>query len=384
MGEAQSDFQRVFHHARAVAGWLVSLLVLLYLASGFYSVKPEQRGVVKRFGGVANDNILPGIHYHWPWPVESVVRLRTTEIRSLTITFGGAQGPQSQAQQGQQEQSSQGSTEQQAQVTEQQQMAVKPAQQSAPPAPQTTAPQPTVAVSPGLEATALLTGDENLVLTTLLLQYAISQPKNYLYHTSDAEGLLHRITHSTAIRKYAGMAVDDVLTTGRLKIQQELKEEIQTTTDAYGLGVRIASVQIQSIQPPADVAGAFRDVSSAREDKEKLVQQSEGDRNRRLPMARAQADTMISEAEAYANETVEMARGDAERFEAAWDEYRKARNVTAERLYLETIEEVLPKVRKIISNPQAEKHLAFPELKFSPDLAPPVGGPASGEPLQSK
>ncbi|MFX1266076.1 MAG: FtsH protease activity modulator HflK [Promethearchaeota archaeon] len=359
MEEAKSDFKRVFRHARAVTGWLIVLLVLLYLASGFYSVKPEQRGVVKHFGRVVTDNVPPGIHYHWPWPVESVVRLRTTEIRSLSISFGKADVSAQQTPEGPAGQQPEASTEQPSGAAVEQQP--------------TTPAQVAVVVSPpALEATALLTGDENLVLTTLLIQYTISQPKHYLYNTNDAEGLLHRIAHSTTIRKYAGMSVDDVLTTGRLEIQQKLKQEIQATADAYGLGVRIASVQIQSIQPPSDVAGAFRDVASAREDKQKLVRQAEGDANRRRPKARAEANTMKSQAEAYTQETVEMAHGDAQRFLAAWGEYRKAKTVTAHRLYMETVEEVLTKVRKVISNPEAERQLAFPEYKFSPDLVPPV------------
>jgi membrane protease subunit HflK len=370
MDEAKSDFERVFRHARAVTGWLIVLLVLLYLASGFYSVKPEQRGVVKRFGRVVTDNVPPGIHYHWPWPVESVVRLRTTEIRSLSISFGKAEEQKKQAPVGTAGQTEGGQAGQQPEAPTEQ-----PSGAAAEQRPTTPAQVAVVVSPPALEATALLTGDENLVLTTLLVQYAISQPKNYLYHATEAEGLLHRIAHSTTIRRYAGMGVDEVLTTGRLEIQQKLKAEIQATADAYGLGVRITSVQILSIQPPPDVAGAFRDVASAREDKHKLVRQAEGDANRRLPKARAEANTMKSKAEAYTQETVEMAHGDAQRFLAAWSEYRKAKTVTAHRLYIETVEEVLPKVRKVISNPEAERHLAFPEYKLSPDLAPAVKAP---------
>jgi len=325
--EMKSDLSRVFRHARTVATWLIALLIVLYLASGFYSVKPEQRGVVKRFGRVVTDNILPGIHYRLPWPVESVVRLRTTEIRSMTVQFGETKASQGEK----------------------------------------------VAEGPQVPKSApLLTGDENLVLATLLIQYAITGPKSYLYTTADADRLLKGIVEEASVARAAGTSVDDLLTIGRLKVQTKLKEEIQARTDAYDLGIRITSVQIQSIGPPIDVAEAFRDVASAREDKHKLVQQSRGDRNRRLPKARAEANQMKSEAEAYANEVVERAKGEAQRFSAAWKEYDKAKTVTSYRLYLEALEEVLPKVHKMISNPEAERYIPPSITHMSGELAPPL------------
>jgi membrane protease subunit HflK len=342
--EMRSDLTRVLRHAKAVARWLIALLIVLYLASGFYSVKPEQRGVVKRFGRVVTDNMLPGIHYHLPWPVESVLRLRTTEIRSMTVTFGETKGPEVPEVEGPQAESG----SEAAQVEEVAEGSQVP------------------------KSTPLLTGDENLVLATLLIQYTITGPRSYLYHTADADGLLKGIVHEATVSRAAGTSVDELLTIGRLKVQTKLKEEIQAKTEAYDLGIRITSVQIQKIGPPTDVAGAFRDVTSAREDKHKLVQQARGDRNRRLPRARADANSMVSEAEAYAKEIVERAKGDAQRFTAAWSEYHKAKTVTAHRLYLEALEEILPKVRKMISNPEAERYIPPPTTHFSRDLLPPV------------
>jgi len=326
-GEMKSDLSRVFRHARAVARWLIVLLVVLYLASGFYSVKPEQRGVVKRFGRVVTDNVLPGIHYHLPWPVESVMRLRTTEIRSMTVSFEETKAAEG---------------------------------EKAPEIPQVPKSAP------------LLTGDENLILATLLIQYTITGPRSYLYNTADADGLLKRIIQDAIISRAAGTSVDELLTIGRLKVQTKLREEILARTEAYDLGIRITSVQIQSIGPPSEVAEAFRDVTSAREDKQKLVQQGRGDRSRRLPRARSDANDMTSKAEAYANEVVERAKGDAQRFSAAWEEYQKARTVTAYRLYLEALEEIMPKVRKIFSNPEAERYIPPPITHMAPELSPPV------------
>ncbi len=341
--DTKGDLRRVFRHAKRAAGWLIALLVLLYFASGLYSVKPEERGVVKRLGRVVTDNVPPGMHYRLPWPVESVVRLRTTEIRSLSVQFGETGAAQAQK-------ATKGSRAEKVVETPEEEEVVKGA--------------------PVKKTAPLLTGDENLVLATLLIQYTITGPKSYLYNTADPDGLLERIARDAAVIRAAETSVDELLTIGRLKVQTRLKEEIQVRADAYDLGIRIASVQIQRIGPPALVAEAFRDVTSAREDKHKLVQRARGDRNRRLPRARANAHRMKSDAKAYAKEIAERASGDAQRFTAAWSEYHKAKTVTAHRLYLEALEEILPKVRKMISNPEAERHIPVPRTHLSEELAP--------------
>ena len=346
--EIRSDLRRVFRNARTVTKWLILLLILLYFASGFYSVKPEQRGVLKRFGRVVTDDMPPGIHYHFPWPAESVVRLKTTEIRSMSVRFEEIKVPEKvKAVEGTQEEKVVEGTQD-----------VKPVE------------------SPQAETTApLLTADENLVLATLLVQYTINEPKSYLYTSNDADGILKRIVQQATITKVVRMSVDDVFTTGRLKMQTILKEKIQERIDAYDLGIRIGSIQIDRIEPPKDVARAFRDVASAREDRQKIMQQAEGNSNQRLPRARSDANNMTMKAEGYAREAVDRARGDAERFTSAWNEYRKAKDVTGHRLYMEAMEGILRKVTKLISNPKAERHIPTPNTQYSQDLAPPLEEP---------
>lgn len=341
--EMRSDLNRVFRHFKTVAKWLILLLILLYFAGGFYSVRPEQRGVLKRYGRVVTDDMPPGIHYHLPWPVESVMRLRTTEIRSMPVRFGDVKGP----------------------------VKVKAAEGSTTGKVEGSQEEKFVEVPHVKETGPVLTADENLVLATLLIQYTIIKPKSYLYSTTDADGLLKRIVQHATVAQVGRMSVDDVFTIGRLKMQTTLKEAIQERVNAYDLGILITSVQIQRIGPPKDVARSFRDVASAREDRQRIMQQAEGDHNRRLPKARADADRMKSEAEAYAKEAVDRSRGDAERFTSAWEEYRKAKNVTGYRLYLEAVEEIFPKVTKLISNPRAKHHIPIPKTQFSQDLAPP-------------
>jgi len=298
------DFKQTFQHAKWVGLGSLILLVLIYLASGFYVVKPEQRGVVKRFGLVIQESVLPGIHYRLPWPVESVDLPRTSEVRSIKIHFKDTSN-QSVLERG----------------------------------------------------AALLTGDENQIWLTMNLQYTIKNPSKYLYRTSNPDVMLNRIVQATVVSWVAKMKVDDVLTTGRQQLQVYLKTEIQDTIDRYGLGMHVNSVQIQSIEPPSKVALAFKDVASAREDKHKMMQQAKGERNRVLPGARADASNMVQEARAKSNEVVEMAKGDTQRFLQNLYEYKKSRSITTRRMYLETIETIMPKVKKIIVNPKAESQV---------------------------
>jgi membrane protease subunit HflK len=301
--EPTGDLGRTFAHARAIGVALAVLAVVLWAASGIYAVAPEQRGVVLRFGKVVEQEVAPGIHYHLPWPFERVERPRTTEVRSLNVAFDEAK-------------------------------------------------------ETGGENDAMLTGDENLVLATLLLQYTIKSPSDFLLSTADPEALLVQLTRDAAIVRFAGIGVDEALTTARQELQLRLRDDVQAASDELGLGVRLNALQIQRLDPPSPVARAFKDVGSAREDRHKLVEEAQGESNRRLPAARGEAERMRSEAEASAKEAVDHARGDADRFLAAWAEYRKARSVTAQRIYLETIESVLPRVRKIISDPRAEQNVA--------------------------
>lgn len=297
---AAADVRRALKNGRRLAVLIGGLGVLLYLMSGLYAIEPEQRGVVFRFGRILEDEALPGIHYRLPWPIDRVERLRTTEVRTLEVAFDEPR------------------------------------------------------TLKGGASDALLTGDENLVLSTLLVQYTIKEPARFLVSTAAPERLLERLAREVALVHFARTGVDEALTTARQELQLRLRDDLQASLDGLDLGIRVSSLQIRKIDPPSAVASAFKDVGSAREDRQKRVEEAQGERNRRLPEARGEAQRMRSEASAAAQEAIDHARGDAERFSTAWREYRKARSITAHRQYLEAIEAVLPRVKKIIANPAAE------------------------------
>jgi len=301
------DFRLTFRHARAVAWVFLGAFLVVYALSGLYSVRPEELGIVKRFGRVETDAVPPGIHRHWPWPVESVTRLDVSTVRALTVTFTRARD------------------------------------------------------SGGLRG-YLLTGDQNVVGAAFKVNYTVKEPVKYLYTTRDIDGLLTRVVESAALQTVGHMSVDDALTGGRNRLRSEVRNRAQAACDEYDLGVRILAVHLEKLTPPSEVEDAFKNVASARGNKQKLVRQAQGERNREIPNARAEANRVMRDAEAYAEEAVSMAEGDADRFLSAYSEYRKTPGVTAFRMYLETIEQVLPRVKKHIADPDAEKHM-FPGMR---------------------
>ncbi|GIW41519.1 MAG: HflK protein [Candidatus Binatia bacterium] len=287
-----------------VSPWVVlPILVLLYLASGIYTVAPDERGVVLRFGRAVRET-GPGPHYHLPWPIEEVLKPSVTRIRKEEVGFR------------------------------------------------------TVAVGPParyreVEPEALmLTGDENIVKLEFIVQYKVEDRpdgvRNFLFNVRDPQGTVRDAAES-AMREVVGRTpIDDVLTEGKEAVQVQTQELLQQILDRYEAGIRIVTVKLQDVDPPDQVSDAFKDVISAQQDKERMINEARGYANDILPKARGQAAQLVNEAEGYREAKIREARGEAARFVALQEEYAKAREVTRIRLYLETMQEVLPKVKKVV------------------------------------
>lgn len=268
----------------------------LYLLSGTYVVQPNELGVVRRFGRVVNDRVMPGIHYHLPWPFEKINRPKTLQVKVMSVGFRMVDKMKG------------------------------------------LGPQP--------EETQKLTGDENIINVQMIVQYRVEDPRAYLFAVESPHWLVRKAAESCLTEIIGSMGVDQVLTTDKLIIQERVKTEAQAILDEYTCGLRISGAYFQDISPPEEVAFAFRDVASAREDKNRLINEAHGYRNEKLPKVRGQAQEMIHEAEAYKTERVNRARGEAERFLAVLKEYRESREVTETRLYVEAMEKIFPKIRK--------------------------------------
>ena len=277
---------------------------LLWLATGVYVVAPDEKGVVVRFGRYV-ETTDSGPHFHWPYPVETVYTPKVTQVQRIEIGYR-------------------------------------------------TRGRTSVAVP---EESLMLTGDENIVDINLSIQYRIEEngAANFLFNLRSPASDPHQAVRNAAeasIRQVIGRnSIDTVLTTGKEKIQANTKQTMQGILDGYKSGLRIIAVQLQQVAPPAEVIHAFKDVASAREDRERAINEAQGYANDILPKAKGEAAKQIQEAEAYKTAKLTRAEGDVHRFLALLSEYKKAENVTQTRLYLETMEKVLPNVNKVVIQP---------------------------------
>ncbi|MBU1628235.1 FtsH protease activity modulator HflK, partial [bacterium] len=198
------------------------------------------------------------------------------------------------------------------------------------------------------EESLMLTGDENIVNASIAIQYKISDPVKYLFNVKDVEVTIKDVIESALRQVIGNHTIDDALTTGKFVIQEETLKLCQTILDIYDSGILVLAAQLQDVEPPQEVDAAFKDVASAREDKNRKVNEAQGYQNDIIPKARGDAEKMVLEADAYKQERINRAKGDAENFNLVLKEYTQAKDVTRKRLYLETMEAFLPNIKKYI------------------------------------
>ena len=278
---------------------LIAILAIMWLATGIYIVAPDEKGVVMRFGKWVSTT-GPGPHYHLPSPIETVLKPKVTEVKRIEVGFRTIdQGP--------------------------------PARYSDVP-----------------RESLMLTGDENIIDIDIIVQYRILDPGKFLFNIRDPHVTV-RVASEAALREVIGAnTIDEALTVGKFAIQENTKRLLQQILDSYGSGLQIVAVQLQDVHPPGQVRDAFRDVASAKEDKTRLINEAEGYRNAILPETRGRAAQIVNNAEAYMEEKILKAKGDADRFKSVLAEYEKAKDITRTRLYLETMEEILPGMDKFL------------------------------------
>jgi len=275
---------------------LLGLAVVFWLLTGVYMVGPDEVGVIRTFGAYTHQT-QPGLNWHYPYPIQTVRTPKVTEVKRIEIGFRTTRNGQYRTVE---------------------------------------------------KESLMLTGDENIVDAELIVQYRIKEPENYLFKIVEPE-LTVREASEASLRTIVGMNnIDETLTTGKYRIQEEAKKQIQAILDKYQSGIQVVAAQLQDVSPPKQVIAAFKDVASAKEDKNRLINQAEGYRNDVIPKARGEAEAMIRGAEGFRESRIKRAEGDVAKFNAVLKEYRKAKDITRERLYLETMEKVLPGVEKVI------------------------------------
>ncbi len=275
---------------------LLGLAVAFWFFTGVYMVGPDEVGVIRTFGAYTHQT-QPGLNWHYPYPIQTVKTPKVTEVKRIEIGFRTTRNGQYRTVE---------------------------------------------------KESLMLTGDENIVDAELIVQYRIKEPENYLFKIVEPE-LTVREASEASLRTIVGMNnIDETLTTGKYRIQEEAKKQIQAILDKYQSGIQVVAAQLQDVSPPKQVIAAFKDVASAKEDRNRLINQAEGYRNDVIPKARGEAEAMIRGAEGFKESRVKRAEGDVAKFNAVLKEYRKAKDITRERLYLETMEKVLPGVEKVI------------------------------------
>ncbi|MCH7624730.1 MAG: FtsH protease activity modulator HflK [Chloroflexi bacterium] len=291
--------------ALAVIG-VIGVAFVIWLGTGFFTVQPGEQAALRLLGQF-NKTQEAGLHWYWPSPIGTRDIVKTDEIQRLEIGVRGA-------------------------------------------------------TSVPIES-EMITGDQNLVDVQLLVQYNIKSLRDFLFLAVDPAGITIKDAAESALRQIVGSRnIDDVLTIEKEAVQIETKLKLQELLDLYGTGINVTEVKLLNVRPPDEVQDAFDDVVRAREDKERIINLAEAYKEDILPRARGEAARLVQGAEAFKAERVEKATGEASRFLAILEEYEKSPEVTRQRLYLETMEEVLPGVKKFIVDSSSGGNL----LQFLP------------------
>jgi membrane protease subunit HflK len=306
----------------------------LWLASGFYRVGPEEQGVVLRFGRL--DRLTgPGLNYRLPWPIEDVLTPQVARVNRIEVGFNSAA------------------------------LGGRAGRRELP------------------EEALMLTGDENIIDINFVVQWKIADAAQFLFNIRDPEATVKAASESVMREIIGQTPIVQATTEGRRSIETRVRQSLQQLMAEYGAGIEIQEIQLQKADPPADVIDAFRDVQRAQADREREQNVAESFANDIIPRARGEAERLLQDAEAYRQEVVARSTGEAQRFKAILAEYSKAQDVTVQRLYLETMEEVLKGMSKVIVEAQTGVGSVVPYLPL-PELQrrAPAPGPQPGQGAQ--
>ena len=274
---------------------IMIVVVIFLLTQAFFKVEPDEEGLVLRFGDVVR-TVGPGPYLKIPF-LDSVVTPKVEKLHRVEVGFR-------------------------------------------------TDPRGRTRIVP--QEALMLTGDMNILSVEFIVQYKIASARDYLFNVDQVEPTIQKAAEASMREVIGKSQIDEALTVGKAAIQQSTQDLLQSILNDYAGGVQIAQIQLQDVNPPEQVAGSFKDVASAKEDREKLINQAHGYRNDILPKAKGQAAQDINQAKAYAQARMARAEGEANHFLQTLKEYKQAKNVIGKRIYIETMEEILSNVDKII------------------------------------
>ena len=293
--------------SRGRAGFVIAILLALAAWSAYYTVPSDSVAVIQRFGKYLKE-VPPGLHFKIPFGVDvaSIVPVKRQLKQEFGFSTPGAQDAFQSPRDGQQE-------------------------------------------------TVMVTGDLNSALVEWVVQYRIADPAKFLFEVRQPRGTLRHVSESVMREVVGDRTVDEVITIGRQEIETEALAKMQVLATKYEMGISIDQVQLKNINPPGPVQESFNEVNQAQQEKEKLINEARRDYNKVIPLAEGEKDQRIREADGYRLKRINEAEGDASRFNALFEEYSKAPEVTRRRIYIETMQEILPQIRsKIIVDEQSQ------------------------------
>ncbi len=287
------------------SGGLIALgiagILVLWMLSGFYFVQSNENAVILTFGQYTRTDEAPGLKYRLPWPVQSATIVDVTQERRLQIGYEDQVG-RSRA----------------------------------------------VSTAANGDESLMLTGDENIIDINFVVLWRISNAKDFLFSLRDPDDTI-KLVASSAMREVIGQTkIQSALTEGRTKVQIDTRALMQKILDEYKSGITVNNVQLQKVDPPEAVVDAFNEVQRARQDQERAKNQAQAYSNSILPVAKGEASKLLQQAEAYKQEVINRANGDAARFNSVYEAYKSGPSVTAERMYLETMEDVLKNAKTVV------------------------------------
>ena len=289
---------------------VVGVIILILLASSFYQIRPEEIGLILRFGKFVRTT-EPGLHIKIPL-VEKLEKVPVQ--RQLKMEFGFR--------------------------------TVTPGIRTE------------YRVTPeSLREAVMLTGDLNVAVVEWIVQYKIKDAYKYKFKIRDVDSTFHYMNEAVVRKVVGDSSVDEVITIGRARIANEAKEELQKLCDLYEIGIEVSQLILQDVNPPDPVQPSFNDVNESLQEKERKINDARAEYNQIIPKAKGEAEQMISASEGYAMERINRAQGDANRFKNIYREYARAPLVTRKRLYLEAINQILPKISKKIIFDENQKNI---------------------------
>ncbi len=292
----------------AKLAWIpVVALAFVIIITMVYQVDTEQEGVVLRFGRHI-DTVGPGLHFKMPYPIDQVEKVRTRIVDVQEFGYR-SQGGRTHTTRGYEEESS------------------------------------------------MLTGDLNIVQASWAVQFRREVPEEYLFNVKDPENTLRDISQSVMREVMGDRASIPILTVGRAEIQERARELIQEYVDQFEMGLRINEVNLESVEPPQPVIDAFHDLNRAEQDAQRFFEEASREFEERVPRARGEAERTVLEAEGFQQRRTNIARGEAQRFIDTLEAYEQAPNVTRRRMYLETMEDLIPELREVIIVDQEMKSI---------------------------